>query len=359
MTNPLDLTVNVKTDVGDTAAEFDKVSRSAADMGDAVDKAGRDADDTSSRLDRVSGSAENMDDKMGKATGAMGALAAGFEVMGADKAAAALETAAMATDGLSGVGQSLSLVLELESVKHAKATAATILHTAAERTASLATKVWTGVQVVFNAVMSANPIALVVIAIAAFTAAVIIAYRKSDTFRAIVDAAFRAVKTAAEFMWTRGIKPAFEGIGRAVRTVGDLFGWLWHNAVQPAVVGISNIIAGLLDTFAGMLRAMGKVPGFGWADDAADKVSNAADKVRDLTKAMEDIPPKVTTNVEVITKQRIAGGRLPPNPVGLSRAATPTQNVTVNVQSALDPDAVAKRVQAILDRRARIVPRVV
>lgn len=55
------------------------------------------------------------------------------------------------------------------------------------------------VQVVFNAVLAANPIGLVVLAVAGLVAGLVIAYKKSETFRAIVDGAFRAVRKAAEF----------------------------------------------------------------------------------------------------------------------------------------------------------------
>lgn len=52
-------------------------------------------------------------------------------------------------------------------------------------------------QAVLNAVMSANPIGLVVLALAGLAAALVTAYRESETFRAFVDAAFRAVADAA------------------------------------------------------------------------------------------------------------------------------------------------------------------
>lgn len=58
----------------------------------------------------------------------------------------------------------------------------------------------TAVQWLWNVAMSANPIGLVVIAIAALVAGLILAWRESETFRAIVTGAFDAVKAAAEFV---------------------------------------------------------------------------------------------------------------------------------------------------------------
>jgi phage-related protein len=62
------------------------------------------------------------------------------------------------------------------------------------------TKVATAVQAAFNVVMDANPIMLVVIAIAALAAGIVIAYKHSETFRDIVHAAFHVVAAAVDFV---------------------------------------------------------------------------------------------------------------------------------------------------------------
>jgi phage-related protein len=48
-------------------------------------------------------------------------------------------------------------------------------------------------QAIFNAVMAANPIILVVVAVVALAAALVIAYKRSETFRNIVNKAFGAI----------------------------------------------------------------------------------------------------------------------------------------------------------------------
>jgi hypothetical protein len=58
------------------------------------------------------------------------------------------------------------------------------------RAASIA---WTAAQWLLNVALNANPIGLVVIAVVALTAALVLAYRHSATFRSIVQAAFQAV----------------------------------------------------------------------------------------------------------------------------------------------------------------------
>ncbi|MFE9127105.1 phage tail tape measure protein [Streptomyces sp. NPDC007148] len=104
-----------------------------------------------------------------------------------------------------------------------------------ERLAAIATKIWAGVQAVFNAVMDANPIVLVIIAVVALVAAIIYAYNHSARFRAIVQAAFDGVKSAAMSLW-HGMQAAWNGIVSGVT-------WLWHQ-----IVGIWNNITSVTTT---------------------------------------------------------------------------------------------------------------
>ena len=77
-------------------------------------------------------------------------------------------------------------------------TGAVMLAGAAVKAYETITKAMAIAQTLLNAVMSMNPIGLVVIALAALTAAFVIAYKNSETFRDIVTGAFNAVKTVAE-----------------------------------------------------------------------------------------------------------------------------------------------------------------
>jgi hypothetical protein len=90
-----------------------------------------------------------------------------------------------------------------------------------------------GAQMALNFVMSANPIGLVVIAVAALVAALILAYKKSETFREGVQAMFGFIKTAvgASVDLIKGYldfvmgfyKSIFNGIARAWNnTIGKL-----------------------------------------------------------------------------------------------------------------------------------------
>lgn len=133
----------------------------------------------------------------------------------------------------------------------------------------------TGAVLLTNAAMAANPIGLVVIAIAALVAGLVVAYNESETFRKIVDTAFRAI--------------------------GDAGAWLWNNALQPALKAIVEGFAWVVDGLANMLEALGKIPGFGWASDAADKLRNLADKARSAASGINKIPDSKTVNIAANT----------------------------------------------------------
>lgn len=75
---------------------------------------------------------------------------------------------------------------------------AVLAYYAAEKMRFAATKVWTGIQWALNAAMSANPIGLAVVAVAALTAGIVIAYKKIQPFRDLIDSLWKKVKGLAD-----------------------------------------------------------------------------------------------------------------------------------------------------------------
>jgi hypothetical protein len=266
MANTVDLAVNVAT-TADVVA-FDQVATSAVAMGDAVDSAATQADTASSKLDRVAGSAENLDDKAGRATGALGALSAGFEVAGLEEYASGLNNVAMVTDFASGVGQAYTLIIELESLAMVKAKIASAAHSAQTIATSAATKTAAGAQWLLNAALTANPIGLVVVALAAMTAGVVLAYNKSETFRDVVDSAF----------------------GLAKRVVGDVV-----DVVENVPKKIGDIVDKVQDLPEAFRSAKERVVDF--VGDMVAPIQDVIDKVQDLIGRIGDIRlPKVDFN---------------------------------------------------------------
>jgi hypothetical protein len=114
------------------------------------------------------------------------------------------------------------------------ANVATKVWAAAQVAASVVTKGWAAAQWLLNIAMRANPIGLVITAIALLVGGLILAYKKSETFRNIVNGAFRAVADSAKWLWDKVIRPYFNFITNAWLTVASAlvhgaehaFGWI-------------------------------------------------------------------------------------------------------------------------------------
>lgn len=114
-------------------------------------------------------------------------------------------------------------------------------------------------QAALNFVMAANPIALVVIAIAALVAALVLAYNKSETFRNAVNALFEGIKRGVEL------------------SVDFIKGYL--NVVMGFYKSIFNGIATLWNNTIGKLsfKVPDWVPGFGGRGFSVPKIPMLAD----------------------------------------------------------------------------------
>lgn len=213
------LQIDLTSNAAPATAGFDKVTSSAKQMETAVDQA---ATGTSRSLGVTADAADELGGKAGKATGALGALSSGFELVGAEKYAGALQGAALATDFMSGVGDSLNLVMESTIVKNIRARAATVAHAAATSALAVKTAVMTGAQTALNVAMSLNPIALVVIAAVALIAGLALLYTRSERFRSAVQAVGK-VGVAAFKLITTPVRLLFDGIAKVANYLKDRF----------------------------------------------------------------------------------------------------------------------------------------
>jgi phage-related protein len=99
--------------------------------------------------------------------------------------------------------------------------------------------------------MSANPIGLVVIAIAALVAGLVIAYKKSETFRDIVNGAFNGVRAVASTVFS-----AIGGfVSKALEKVEDFWGFI---KTLPGKISsaFSNIGEGIGNGFKGAVNGI-------------------------------------------------------------------------------------------------------
>lgn len=99
---------------------------------------------------------------------------------------------------------------------------AVVAKTAAELASAGVMKIVTAGQAALNAVMSANPVALVVLAIAALVAGLIALYNRSESFRKVVDALWDGLKRVASVVYNSVIT-AFERCLNTVQTLCKTF----------------------------------------------------------------------------------------------------------------------------------------
>ena len=115
-----------------------------------------------------------------------------------------------------------TVVAGLKAVK-----VATLAQAAASKVVAIASNAWKVAQIALNFVLSANPIGIVVMAIAALVGALIAAYNNCETFRNICDKVWAVVKDVANAVWdflVRAFEKASAVIKKAWEWVKKFFG---------------------------------------------------------------------------------------------------------------------------------------
>jgi phage-related protein len=222
-------------------------------------------------------------------------------------------------------------------------------YTAIQTAVKVATAAWTAAQWLLNAALNANPIGLITIAIAALVAGIIIAYKKSETFRDIVQAAMR------------GVQEAVAALGRA------------FDAVVAAASAAWNWVAShwklALFAFGPLGAAIGLIA-LNW-----DKVSAAAKAAWDvMTSAIDAVSSAIHSVISAVESLISALGRIKvpsihlPSLGGINPFAYPgapavagygassrssSSSVTVNVYGAIDPEGTARTIRRVLDDHDR------
>jgi hypothetical protein len=213
-----------------------------------------------------------------KVYGVVGRLAGGF---------GSAEVAASAFSGTAGtLGGKLSTVVSALGSATAAAWASSVafLRTAAAWVAAkvaaiattIATKAMTAGQWLLNAAMDANPIGIVVIALAALGVAFYIAWTKSATFRKIIIGAWKVIKDTAVAVihWFSGpfvdffAKTVPATFNRVLTWVKRNWPWLLGALTGPiglAVVWIikhwAQILNGMHDTWSKIVNFLTSLPG--------------------------------------------------------------------------------------------------
>ncbi len=130
----------------------------------------------------------------------------------------------------------------------AKDIAVTVAKRTAELAAAAATKVVTAAQWLLNAALRANPIGIVVTAIAVLVAALVLLYKKNETVRAIIQAVWAGIKIAigAVVDWFKNT--AWPIIRTVAGLIGAYYKTLW-TIVKATWLGIKIAIGAVVDWF--------------------------------------------------------------------------------------------------------------
>lgn len=187
-------------------------------------------------------------------------------------------------------------------------TVATIASTVAQKVAAAATRVWAATQWLLNAALTANPIGLVIVAIAGLVALIVVAYKKSETFRNIVNKLWEAIKT--------GVTEAIGFITSLADTITNAFAdagtWLFDAGkalIQGLIDGIKDMLGPVGDAAGWVADKVGKYwPGSpikegplkSWNNGGAGKrlVGMLADGLSD-TKPVESAMTKLSSRVQL------------------------------------------------------------
>lgn len=221
--------------VDDLAGKQRKASKDSEDYGKGLGAAGEAADASETRImgmkDTVDGVATVM---RGPGEQGLAAYLQGW------------------ADLASGVANFVVPAMQAVSVANAKAAASSVAAKTATIAQGAASKVAAAGQWLLNIALTANPIGLIVVAIAALVGALVLAYRNSETFRKIVDAAMKGAQKA--IMWL----------------------------VDKAVAGFKILWGGIKEVWGWFKKLTGST------DDSKDATDDAAKSSRDAASAYQE-----------------------------------------------------------------------
>lgn len=335
--NKIELEIGAKADVSDVEAKFAGAGGAVTKFGDDFAQATSKADAASSRLDGAAESADNMASRSSQAAGGIGDLGGALALMPGPlgKVGAGMEAVAPAIMGVTGAADLANLAFTQNIVKTTRARAAAIAHTTATKAQAVA-------QRVLNAVMRANPLGIIITLVLALVGAVVLAYKRSETFRRVVDAAMRSARVA---------------IGWVVDKAMDLVTW-FRDKIPAAAAAVRDRV---VDVWNRIGDALGRV---------RDSVADFADAIRDkIGDAFDWVMDKIQPVVDAIQRLIDLAGRvrdiaLPriSNPFNRAAATDPatapvareTGTVNVNVRFeglVTDPDRVARQIIGLINQR--------
>lgn len=269
----VELSVEAAFDAQKVEAGFDDIGAAAKGMAGDVEAAARDVDASASKMGSVTDAADNMGSSATKAAGGLGDLSGALaEAPGPlGELGAGMGAAQPLIMGVAGATDLLTLATNSSIVTTVRQKVAQAASAVSTKALAAASKAYTAVQWALNAALNANPIGLVVIAVAALVAGVVLAYKKSETFRDVVNTAFGLAEKA---------------VNKVVDVVGDL--------VDPIV----DVVKKVPDLSGAFSLAKTLIVGYFEAItlpirtvlDLVEKVIDKIGDIKDLVAKLPDTP---------------------------------------------------------------------
>jgi len=197
---PAILKIDILSDAGPTTQALGKTEKAIDKLGDTATDAGKKVGTASKRLNNI-GEASSKSGALARKTG-LAFADLGSALAGLPGPLGSIGSGMQAIQGparaLSGAGELLNIGLSKLGMTSAATAIKTGALTVAQQAQASGAKASAIAQGLFNAVMNANPIVLVVTALGALAAAFVVAWNKSETFRNVVKGVFGAIKTSGQ-----------------------------------------------------------------------------------------------------------------------------------------------------------------
>lgn len=254
----------------DVAHSLDGVGDSAKRMGDTVETAGKQG---RAGLDTT---AEGADELASKGSQAAGALSGLGDLIGGPFGTA-MQTGGIAMQAAADSGDLLNAALENSVVSGLRNKAATVAQTVAQKAARVATIATTAAQKGLNLAQRASPIGLIITGVLLLVGALILAYKKSATFRAIVQGAMAGVRAAVSkvvdgfnFLKDRALDD-LKALVAPIKLVADTLNI--RQVIDKAVDAFNFLKDKGIDAFKALVAPI---------QDIVDLIQNVIDKIKDI-----------------------------------------------------------------------------
>lgn len=246
------------------------VTRAARGLGDATKRVGEGSREMADGFDRATEGADRAEQRaMGfrdTITGVQDSMSGAAMIAKGDLAGGLLTLGMGVGDLASGFANLLiplagnARAMFANGVASARAAAASVAHRVATAAGAVVTGTMTAAQWALNVALSANPIGLVILAIIAMVVAIVVLWKRSETFRRIVTGAFTAVWGAIKAVWG-WVKRNWPGLQAAItRPITAAVSWVRQkfDSIVTKVRSIKDRIVGAFSNANTLLRDAGR-----------------------------------------------------------------------------------------------------